>query len=94
MSRYSIRWRLPLSYAAIALLATLALGSVLLLTLRGHYLRVERDYVQSNAQASGVSLAQLLEGDPSPEVLQSQLDNLAFLSNTHVRLFDAGDRRE
>jgi len=91
VSRYSIRWRLPLSYAAIALLATLALGSVLLLTLRGYYLRVEREYVQSNAQAIGVSLAQLLEGDPSPEVLQSQLDNLAFLSNTDVQLFDAGE---
>ena len=91
MSRYSIRWRLPLSYAAIALLATLALGSVLLLALQGHYLRVERDYVQSNAQAIGFSLGQLLEGDPSPEVLQSQLDSLAFLSNTHVRLFDAGE---
>jgi signal transduction histidine kinase len=89
--RYSIRWRLPLSYAAIALLATLALGSVLLLALRGHYLRVERDYLQSNAQAIGFSLGQLLEGDPSPEVLQSQLDSLAFLSNTHVRLFDAGE---
>ena len=89
MSRYSIRWRLPLSYAAIALLATLALGSVLLLTLRDHYLRVERDYVQSNAQSISLSLADLLEGDPSPEVLQSQLDSLAFLSNTHVQLFDA-----
>ncbi len=89
MSRYSIRWRLPLSYAAIALLATLALGSVLLLTLRDHYLRVERDYVQSNAQAIAVSLAQLLEADPAPEVVQSQLDNLAFLSNTHVQLFGA-----
>jgi signal transduction histidine kinase len=91
VSRYSIRWRLPLSYAAIALLATLALGSVLLLALRGHYLRVERDYVQSNAQAIGFSLGPLLEDDPSPEVLQSQLDSLAFLSNTHVRLFDAGE---
>ena len=89
MSRYSIRWRLPLSYAAIALLATLALGSVLLLTLRDHYLRVERDYVQSNAQAVSLSLAQLLEGDPSPDVLQSQLDSFAFLSNTYVQLFDA-----
>ena len=46
MSRYSIRWRLPLSYAAIALLATLALGSALLLILRGYYVRVERDYLQ------------------------------------------------
>ncbi len=88
MTRYSIRWRLPLSYAAIALLATLALGSVLLLTLRGYYLRVEREYVQSNAQAIGFSLAQLLESDASPDLLQSQLDSLAFLSNTRVRLFD------
>jgi signal transduction histidine kinase len=89
VSRYSIRWRLSLSYAAIALLATLALGSVLLLTLRGHYLRVEHDYVQSNAQAISLSLAQLLEGDPSPEALQSQLDSFAFLSNAYVRLLDA-----
>ena len=92
MSRYSIRWRLPLSYAAIALLATLALGTVLLLTLRGYYLRVERDYLRSNARAIGFSLAQLLEDDPAPEVLQSQLDSLAFLSSTHVSLFDAGEQ--
>ena len=91
VSRYSIRWRLPLSYAAIALLATLALGSVLLLALRGYYLRVERDYLRSNAQAIGFSLAQFLEDDPPPEALQSQLDSLSFLSNTRVRLFDAGE---
>jgi signal transduction histidine kinase len=91
VSRYSIRWRLPLSYAVIALLATLALGSVLLLALQGHYLRVERDYLQSNAQAIGFSLGQLLERDHSPEVLQSQLDSLAFLSDTRVRLFDVGE---
>ncbi len=91
MSRHSIRWRLPLSYAAIALLATLALGSVLLLTLRGYYLRVEREYVQSNAQAISFSLAQLLENGSSPDLLQSQLDSLAFLSNTHVQLFDAAE---
>jgi signal transduction histidine kinase len=90
VSRYSIRWRLPLSYAAIALVATLALGAVLLLTLRGHYLRVERDYLQSNAQAIGFSLAQVLEDDPPAEVVQSQLSSLAFLSGTRVRLFDAG----
>jgi signal transduction histidine kinase len=92
VSRYSIRWRLPLSYAAIALLATLALGAVLLLTLRGYYLRVERDYLQSNAQAIGFSLGQLLEDDPPPEALQSQLDSLAFLSSTRVRLYNAGQQ--
>jgi hypothetical protein len=92
VKRHSIRWRLPLSYAAIALLAALALGAVLLLTLQGHYLRVERDYLQSNAQAIGFSLSQLLEDDPPSEVLQSQLDSLAFLSSTRVQLLDAGQR--
>ena len=33
----SIRWRLPLSYAAIALLAALSLGIALLTTLRSYY---------------------------------------------------------
>jgi signal transduction histidine kinase len=92
VSRYSIRWRLPLSYAAIALLATLALGAVLLLILRGYYLRVERDYLQSNAQAIGFSLARVIEEDPASDVLQSQLDSLAFLSGTQVRLFDTGEQ--
>jgi signal transduction histidine kinase len=92
VSRYSIRWRLPLSYAAIALLATLALGAVLLLILQGYYLRVERDYLQSNAQAIGFSLARLLEEDPAPEMLQSQLDSLAFLSSTRISLFDTGQQ--
>jgi signal transduction histidine kinase len=88
VKRDSIQWRLPLSYAAIALLAALALGAVLLVTLQGYYLRVEWEYLQSNAQAIGLSLAQLLEDDPPAEVLQSQLDNLAFLSNTRVQLLD------
>ena len=86
--RRSIRWELPLSYAAIALLATLALGAVLLLILRGYYLRVERDYLQSNAQAIAFSLRQVLEDDPPPEELQSHLNSLAFLSNARVELYD------
>jgi signal transduction histidine kinase len=89
MNRRSIRWQLPLSYAAIALLAALALGAVLLLTLRSYYLRVEREYLQSNAQAIGVSLAQLLEGDPAYEALPAQLDTFSLLSQTRVQYFDA-----
>jgi hypothetical protein len=91
VSRYSIRWRLPLSYAAIALVATLALGAVLLLTLRGYYQRVERDYLQSNAQAIAFSLGQSLKDDPPAEVLQAQLDSLAFLSSTRVWLYSPGE---
>ncbi|MDP6715512.1 MAG: hypothetical protein QF368_12920, partial [SAR202 cluster bacterium] len=47
----SIRWRLPLSYAGIALLAALLLGVILLLALRGYYSRRENDYLLSNARA-------------------------------------------
>jgi signal transduction histidine kinase len=86
---HSIRRRLPLSYAAIALLAALALGAALLLILRGYYLRVEREYLRSNAQAIAVSLGQLLEEDAPDEVLQAQLDNFSLLSDTRVQLLDA-----
>jgi len=86
--RRSIRWELPISYAAIALLAALALGGVLLLVLRGYYLQLERDYLRSSAQAIGLSLAQLIEDDRPVELLQTRLDSFAFLSGTRVRLFD------
>jgi signal transduction histidine kinase len=85
---HSIRRRLPLSYAAIALLAALALGAVLLLILRSYYLRVERDYLRGNAQAIGFSLASLIEDDQPAEVLQARLDSFSFLSGTRVRIFD------
>jgi len=85
----SVRWRLPLSYAAIALLATLALGLVLLATLRGYYRRQELDYLTHNAQAMGSSVARLMELDVPTSVLQTQLRSLAFLSKTRVRLLDA-----
>jgi signal transduction histidine kinase len=84
----SIRWRLPLSYAAIALLAALALGAVLLLTLRDYYARRERDYLAGNAQAISYAIGPLVEADLPPEVLQEQLDNFSFLSQTRVRLLD------
>ena len=85
----SIRRRLPLSYASIALLAALALGAVLLLILRGHYLRVERDYLESNAQAIGFSLAPLLEEGQPSETLQAQVESFAFLSHAQVQLLDS-----
>jgi len=85
----SIRRRLPLSYAVIALLAALALGAVLLLTLRSYYLRVERDYLRSNAQAIAFGLAQVLEEDPPLGALQAQLDQFSLLSQTLVKLLNS-----
>jgi signal transduction histidine kinase len=85
---HSIRRRLPLSYAAIALVAALALGAVLLVTLRSHYLRIERDYLRSNGQAVAFNLVQLLEADLPSEDLQAWLDDFSFLSQTHIEFLD------
>lgn len=84
----SIRWRLPLSYAAIALLTTLALGLVLLLTLRDFYARQELDYLQSNAAAIGSEVAPFLRDGLPLAALESQLKGFAFLSQARVQVLD------
>ncbi len=86
MNFRSIQWRLPISYAAIALLAAMSLGVVLLTTLRSYYAQHELDYLKGNARAIGVVLAQVLED--SPEDLKLQLDSFAFLSQSRIRLID------
>jgi signal transduction histidine kinase len=84
--RRSIRWELPLSYAAIALLATLALGAVLLLTLRGYYRQLEQAYLESSALGFSQTLAPVFQGES--ETLQAEVLGLSFLSQTRVRLLD------
>jgi signal transduction histidine kinase len=86
----SIRWRLPLSYAGIALLAALVLGGVLLIVLRGYYAQRERYHLINNARAIGDTLIPLLaQPDVTPEELQAQVESLSFLSQTRVRILDA-----
>ena len=87
----SIRWRLPISYMAIALLAALALGAVLLTTLRSYYQQRETDYLNGNAQAISSNVSLLLEAEVPIEALQSQLKTFAFLSQARVRLIDLED---
>lgn len=97
----SLRLRLPLSYAGIALIATLVLGAVLLLTLQRYYRQQELDYLSGNAQVIGNRLVLLLQNDETGE-LQATLKGLAFLSQTRVRLWssaqallaDSGDPRQ
>lgn len=84
----SLRRRLPLSYAAIALLATLSLGAVLFLILRSFYQQQELDYLTNNAQAISRTVQPLLETQAPPQALRSQLTNYAFLSQTQVRILD------
>jgi signal transduction histidine kinase len=88
MNRNSIRWRLPASYAVIALLAALSLGSVMLLVLRNYYVGQERDYLYGNATALQPLIEQILQSDLPKRSLQDQINGLAFLSQTQIRLLD------
>jgi len=86
----SIRWRLPLSYAIIALLVALALGGILLIVLRGYYAQRERAHLINNARAIGDTLIPLMtQPDVTPQELQAQVESLSFLSQTRVRILDA-----
>lgn len=86
----SIRWRLPLSYAAIALLAALALGAVLLATLRSYYAQQEYTHLLNNARAISTIMnhAQLVEA-PTDD-LEARLKSFSFLSQVRVRLLNEG----
>lgn len=84
----SIRWRLPLSYASIALLAAIALGAVLLTTLRGYYAMRERDNLFNNAQVISEVVARAHERGASDAVIAWQVNTLSFISQARIQLFD------
>lgn len=88
MNRNSIRWRLPASYAVIALLAALTLGSMMLLVLRNYYADQEREYLQGNALTLRPVIEQILQSELPESSLQEQIKSLAFLSQTQIRLLD------
>ena len=85
----SIRWRLPLSYATIALIAAVALGTVLLTTLRNFYSQAEINYLRNNAEAIGTLLTRFMEDAAFTELVDEQLHTFSFLSQTRVQLLDA-----
>jgi signal transduction histidine kinase len=84
----TLRVRMMLSYAGIALLVTLSLGAVLLFRLRAYYAGMERDYLNSNAKAISVLAVPVMVNNVPNDVQGAQVSNLAFLSQTRVRLLD------
>jgi signal transduction histidine kinase len=92
MNLRSIRLRLPLTYAGIALLATLALGAVLLFTLRGYYAGLERRHLEANAKGIAAALAQLLDSGAPDFVIIDQVNSWAFFLEARVQLQDERGR--
>jgi signal transduction histidine kinase len=83
----SIRSRLALSFAGIALVAALALGVVLLTILRHYYSNQELDYLRINAQSVSTVLTAMMSAHASHDEVQSQVESLAFLTLTRVRVY-------
>ncbi|NJL56324.1 HAMP domain-containing histidine kinase [bacterium] len=89
MAWKSIRWRLPLSYAAIALITAFAMGALLLTMLRSYYDQRERDYMENNAEAIRSAIAQMVEHDTSLAIIQAQIVSFSFLSQVRIQILDA-----
>ncbi|MCP4422451.1 MAG: hypothetical protein GY805_38060, partial [Chloroflexi bacterium] len=97
----TLRFRLPLTYAAIALIATLVLGAVLLVTLQRFYRQQELDYLTGNAHVIGERLLPLLQSADMGQ-LEANIKIFSFLSQTRVQVWtledellaDSGDPRQ
>ncbi len=87
----SIRWRLALSFATIALLAALLLGAILLALLLQSYSERERAYMEGNAAAISSTLTQYSAAGPSTGAVSELVEGLAFLSQARVRWLDVED---
>jgi signal transduction histidine kinase len=84
----SIRSRLSLSFAGIALVAALVLGAALLAILQNYYRNQEMQYLRGNARTIAQVVMAMLSSSASQEEIQSQIENLAFLSQTRVQVYD------
>ncbi len=84
----TIRSRLALSFAGIALVAALVLGAVLLAILRDYYRNQEINYLRGNAQSISDVVMPMLSAHVPHDEVQSQIENLAFLSQTRIQVYD------
>lgn len=85
----SIRWQLPLSYAAIALVSVLSLGAVLLVILRSYYIQREYEFLEGNASTVSSAVYQMLDKDTPLGIIRAQIASYSFLSQVRIQLIDA-----
>ncbi len=89
MNLRSIRVKLSLTYAGIALITALVSGGTLTLILRKYYQAQEQAYLRKNATAISSAIIPLLAQKVPLADLKPHLTLFSFLSQTHVRLFDS-----
>ena len=88
----SLRWRLSLTYGGIALLASIFLGAILLLTLQEFYRQQEVEYLLQNGRTIGRAMYGYLGEEIDQALLESQIDTFAFLTQTRIELHDANNQ--
>lgn len=85
----SIRWQLPLTYAAIVLLTVFTLATVLLVALDGYYTARETAYLEGNARAFAERIQQhMADAGDEAETLRGMLVPVSFLSRSRIRILD------
>jgi signal transduction histidine kinase len=89
MNLHSIRWRLPLSYIAIALVAALASGLMMLAVLRGYYQQRERQYLERNVVPIALTAEQILQATLPEKTIADQVAAWSFLLQARVQIFKA-----
>ncbi|MBN1681382.1 MAG: HAMP domain-containing histidine kinase [Anaerolineae bacterium] len=88
VNRYSIRWQLPLSYAGIALLAAVALGGLLLFTLRNYYEQREQAYLEESAISLAGQVVKMYSDDLPEDMVQAAINLYSFLVQARIRVLD------
>ncbi len=87
---HSIRWRLPMTYAAIAFVAALSLGAVLLAVLNDYYVSQEQAYLRENAYTVSSIVGDMLRrGTKLNAISGAALRNLGFFADIRIQLQDS-----
>jgi signal transduction histidine kinase len=84
----SIRVRLALSFAAIAVFVVFTLGVVLLAILTNYYSNQEQAYLRSNVTVISLAVGHMISNEMSQEEAHPLLENLAFLTQTRIQAYD------
>jgi len=88
MRRKSIRWRLPIAFLGVVVLSVLLLGVVLFILLQAYYHGLEQSYLRGVSQAIPNKILEILKSEDSQVKLQAYFENVAFLSQTRIKVTD------
>jgi signal transduction histidine kinase len=88
----SIRMRLALNFAVIAIFAVFTLGVVLLAILTNHYSQQEQYYLRSNVGVISMAVGYMMSNEMAQEEVQPLLENLAFFTQTRIQAYDLDEQ--